>query len=320
MTEFVFEEGPTPSCHAATIAVLDDGSEVVAWFGGEREGAADVAIWTSRRSDADAPWTSPILAAKARDVPCWNPVLFPTTDGRLLLFYKAGPSPQTWSGRVAISTDGGATWPERQLLPPGIIGPAKNKPLGLADGRVLCPSSTESHLAWGGWIEATDERLATWRKHGPIHAAGIGIIQPALFAGDDDEHVVALCRTANAGRIARTESRDGGCTWAAPELVDGVPHNNSGLDADRLADGRVVLVANAVTVGRSPLHALVSDDLGRSFSGVPYVLEDVPDGELSYPSAVRTADGAALRIVFTWQRRRIAVATFAATAENPRQG
>ena len=309
MTDFVFEEGPTPSCHAATIALLDDGSEVVAWFGGAREGAADVAIWTARRAgEADA-WSEPLLAARARDVPCWNPVLHPSPDGRLLLFYKAGPSPQTWSGRVTISQDGGRTWPERRPLPPGIVGPAKNKPLVLADGRVLCPSSTESHLAWGGWIEETDADLSTWRKHGPIHRDGIGIIQPALFAGDADDHVVALCRTANAGRIARTESSDGGRSWSPPELVDGVPHNNSGLDADRLADGRVVLVANAVTGGRTPLHALVSDDLGRSFRP-PQVLDDVPGGELSYPSLVTTPDGAGVRIVYTWQRRRIAVTSF----------
>lgn len=312
MTErgFVFEDGPTPSCHASTITVLDGGREVVAWFGGEREGSSDVAIWTSVRDGGESPWSAPALAARARDVPCWNPVLFPTADGRLLLFYKAGPSPQTWSGRVAVSLDGGTSWPERRPLPPGIIGPAKNKPLRLADGRVLCPSSTESHLAWGGWIEETDERLAAWHKHGPIQLEGIGIIQPALFAGEGDDHVVALCRTANAGRLARTESRDGGREWSAPELVDGVPHNNSGLDAERLADGRIVLVANAVTAGRTPLHALVSDDLGRTF-GEPHVLDDVPGGELSYPSCVPTPDGRGVRIAYTWQRRRIAVTTFA---------
>jgi predicted neuraminidase len=307
VTSFVFEDGPTPSCHAATICILGDGTEVVAWFGGEREGADDVAIWTSRSDDAGS-WSPPALAARARGVPCWNPVLF-EVDGRLLLFYKAGPSPQTWSGRVAVSEDGGRTWPERRALPPGIVGPAKNKPLLLGGGRMLCPSSTESHLAWGGWIEETDPGATTWRKHGPIHLDGIGIIQPALVRGDGDDHVVALCRTANAGWVARTESRDGGQTWTTPSLLD-VAHNNSGLDAERLADGRVVLVANAVTDGRTPLHALVSDDLGLTF-GPAVVIDDVArGGELSYPSVARTPDGDGVRIAYTWQRRRIGVATF----------
>jgi predicted neuraminidase len=302
--DFVFEDGPTPACHAATIAVLGDGSEVVAWFGGTREGADDVAIWSARRPSTADPWSEPALAARARDVPCWNPVLFEGHDGRVLLFYKAGPSPQTWSGRVAVSTDGGRTWPERRALPPGVVGPAKNKPLRTPDGRVLCPSSTESHMAWGAWIEETDDDLARWRKHGPIYRDGVGIIQPALVQGDDDEHLVALCRTANARQVARTESRDGGRAWSEPTLID-VAHNNSGLDAARLVDGRVVLVANAVTSGRTPLHLLVSDDLGRTF-GTTEVIDDEP-GELSYPSVV--AAGSTVRVVYTWRRERIACRT-----------
>jgi predicted neuraminidase len=85
--ELLFEEGPTPSCHAATIAVLAGGREVVAWFGGAREGAADVGIWVSGRDDPTSPWEEPALAARARGVPCWNPVLHETAAGRLLLFF-----------------------------------------------------------------------------------------------------------------------------------------------------------------------------------------------------------------------------------------
>jgi predicted neuraminidase len=300
---WVFEDGPTPSCHAATIAVLGDGAEVVAWFGGTAEGRDDVAIWSARRSVSGDGWSTPVLAARARDVPCWNPVLLPLGD-RLVLFYKVGPSPQTWSGRVTFSDDGGRSWQGRASLPPGIVGPSKNKPLVLESGRVLCPSSTESHLAWGGWIEETDATLSTWRKHGPIHAGGIGIIQPALFAGEGESDVVALCRTANAGRVARTESSDGGRTWSEPALID-VPHNNIGLDATRLDDGRVVLVANAVTSGRSPLHVLVSDDLGRTFDRVEVLCGDA--GELSYPSVVAGAADV-VHVVYTSQRTRIAYA------------
>jgi predicted neuraminidase len=284
--------------------VLGDGREVVAWFGGTREGAEDVGIWVSGR-DGDrrgSPWDEPVLAARGRGVPSWNPVLHGTADGaRLLLFYKVGPSPQTWSGRVAVSDDGGRTWPQRRPLPPGIVGPAKNKPLRLPDGRLLCPSSTESHQAWGAWIEETDDELSTWRKHGPIHLERVGLIQPALVQGDDDGHVVALCRTANADRVARTESFDGGVTWTVPALTN-VAHSNTGLDAVRLDDGRLVLVANAVARGRTPLHVLASDDLGRTFA-IAHVVSDAP-GELSYPSVVVV--GGTLRIVFTWQRTRIA--------------
>jgi predicted neuraminidase len=300
---FVFDDdgAPSPSCHASTIAVLGDGSEVVAWFGGTREGHEDVAIWSSRRDRTAGAWSMPALVAKARDVPCWNPVLHATPEGDVHCFYKVGPSPQTWSGRVTTSGDGGRTWGPRRPLPPGVVGPSKNKPMALPGGALLCPSSTESHLAWGAWFEETEASLRSWWKHGPVFLDGVGIIQPALLGGDGDDHVVALCRTANAGFVARTESFDRGRTWSAPSLLD-VPHNNSGLDAVRLEAGPVALVANAVPSGRSPLHVLVSDDLGRTF-GPAHVVDDEA-GELSYPSAV--ADGDGIRVVYTSQRRRIA--------------
>ena len=59
-TEFVFETAPFASAHASTIVDTKDGL-VTAWFGGTREGAADVGIWLSRR--VQGAWTPPIEVA-----------------------------------------------------------------------------------------------------------------------------------------------------------------------------------------------------------------------------------------------------------------
>ena len=42
-----------------------------------------------------------------------------------------------------VSFDGGQTWSTPRRLPEGILGPIKNKPVQLADGTLLCPSSAE---------------------------------------------------------------------------------------------------------------------------------------------------------------------------------
>src|SRR5262245_14220182 len=121
VSEFVFERAPFASAHASTIVETREGL-AAAWFGGTREGAADVGIWVSRRL-ADLPrrgpegaeagrWTTPIEVATGVQAdgtrhPCWNPVLFQMPDASLALFYKVGPSPQTWWGMVRTSRDAG---------------------------------------------------------------------------------------------------------------------------------------------------------------------------------------------------------------------
>jgi predicted neuraminidase len=298
--EFVFEDAPTPSCHAATISQTADGSLLAAWFGGTREGNEDVAIWSSRRESSG--WSAPERVAVADSVPCWNPVLHTTRTGATLLFYKAGPSPQTWTGVLKRSSDGGRSWSQAQPLPAGVLGPIKNKPLELDGGTLVCGSSVESWRAWSCWVERTGDEGATWTKHGPIALPGHphGIIQPAVF-GRAAEGVAMLCRARRTARMVRATSCDGGVSWTPPELID-LPQNNSGLDAVMTRDGAVVLVYNHTTSGRTPLNVAVSRDMGRSWTPGP-VLESEP-GEYSYPSVIESSDGT-IHIVYTWQRQRI---------------
>lgn len=296
--EFVFEEAPFPSCHASTIVECADGALLCAWFGGEREGAPDVGIWASRRTPSG--WSAPQQVGHGDDVPCWNPVLHRTARGTTLLFYKVGPSPQTWTGVVLRSEDDGRTWSPPEQLPAGILGPVKNKPLELADGTLVCGSSVESYRAWACWVERTADEGRTWTKHGPIAMRGYGMIQPAIVRASGGV-LAMLCRTSRLGRVVRSTSDDAGLTWAPPAPVD-LPHNNSGLDAVTVGDGRVLLVYNHVEKGRTPLNVAFSDDLGLTWEAGP-VLEQEP-GEYSYPAVISARDGAA-HITYTWQRRRI---------------
>src|SRR5262249_10942811 len=81
-SECVFKSAPFASAHASTIVETHDGL-VTAWFGGTREGAADVGVWLSRQIGGS--WTPPIEIANGAEAdgarfPCWNPVLFDTPD------------------------------------------------------------------------------------------------------------------------------------------------------------------------------------------------------------------------------------------------
>lgn len=303
--EFVFSSGPTPSCHASTIVETNDGRLAAAWFGGQQEGASDVAIWLAHR-DRDG-WQAPVKVASGDGVPCWNPVLHQAKNGLLLLFYKLGPSPQTWSGALRRSNDGGRTWSAPEVLPAGILGPIKNKPLELRDGTLICGSSVESYRLWGCWVERSPDSGRTWTKHGPINLPGnlFGIIQPALVARDD-RHLAMFCRSRGIHQVARSESKDGGKTWTPAVAID-LPQNNSGLDAVRLRDGRLVLIYNHTTSGRTPLNLAVSGDFGKSWSKGP-VLETEP-GEYSYPAIIQAKNGT-IHATYTWKRERIRYATF----------
>ena len=57
---WVSPSGHTPSAHCSTIATLPSGDLLALWYGGTREGAADVALYTSRLPKGGTVWSSPV--------------------------------------------------------------------------------------------------------------------------------------------------------------------------------------------------------------------------------------------------------------------
>jgi predicted neuraminidase len=106
--------------------------------------------------------------------------------------------------------------------------------------------------------------------------------------------------TGQIGKICTADSEDGGLHWTAARPID-VPNPNSGIDAVALRDGRVVLVYNHTSKGRTPLNLAVSAD-GEHFR-MFQTLEDQP-GEYSYPALIQGSEGD-LHITYTWNRKRI---------------
>lgn len=302
---FIFEKAPFPSCHASTLVEVAPGKLLAAWFGGTDEGRPDVKIWQSRSEGGS--WSKPEMVAEEPGFPCWNPVLFRSRAGTLFLFYKAGPSPMTWSGYVRRSTDEGRTWGPIEQLAAGLYGPIKNKPIQLDDGTLVAGTSVESHRAWACWIERSTDEGKTWQRYGPISVPGkpYGIIQPTLFDAGGGR-LVFLCRARGIGFVCRAESADAGKTWSPAEPTQ-LPNPNSGLDGVRAADGSWYLVYNHTSRGRSPLNLARSTDQGQTWKMVA-TLEDQP-GEFSYPAIIQARDGT-LHTTYTWNRRHIKHQTF----------
>jgi cyclophilin family peptidyl-prolyl cis-trans isomerase len=184
-------------------------------------------------------------------------------------------------------------------LPDGIIGPVKNHPIELANGTILCGSSTEG----GGWrvhFETTKDKGVTWSKTVPIgDSTTAGLIQPALLKSADGA-VIAMMRS-DAGRIYESRSTDDGLHWTPPGPTV-FPNPNSGIDAATLRDGRHLLVYNPVTEGRGILAVAVSDD-GRNWTRA-LTLEEEKGAEFSYPAVIQARDGL-VHITYTWKRERI---------------
>ena len=229
-------------------------------------------------------WTDPFEVASQPGVPLWNPVLFCDAGCRMWLFFKVGATVPAWTGVYITSGDGGQAWTVPVALPAGLLGPAKNKPILLSNGDILCGTSAETWRSWTCWVEISGDGGQTWSRHGPIEAPGepglmsgppeptsatwdvvsqqlvlpqhhSGVIQPAVWEYEPGRLKMLMRATQRVGCICMASSDDFGRTWSAASPT-GVPCPNSGLDAVHLADGRIVLACNPTREGRTPLSLL----------------------------------------------------------------
>ena len=121
-----------PQNHAANLLPLPDGSLMCVWFGGTREGIADISVWGSRLSPGSQQWSEAEKLSDDATRSEQNPVLFPAPDNVLWLLWTAQISgnQDTAIVRYRQSRDLGKTW--------GTSRPCSINPAPLFVSRLSC--------------------------------------------------------------------------------------------------------------------------------------------------------------------------------------
>jgi len=306
--QFINPSPEEKSCHASTIVELSASSLMTAWFAGEHENHYKVCIWASTYTDGT--WSKATKIAdgivNGTQYACWNPVLFKNTVGKLFLFYKVGVNPREWWGMIKTSTNDGKTWSEATKLPDGMLGPIKNKPIQLASGEILYPSSTESldSKIWKTHVEISDANAQNWKKI-EIECGEYGVIQPSFLTYADGK--IQMLLRSRQNNIIQSWSADNGNSWSKLTPID-LQNPNSGIDAVTLKNGSHILIYNPLpsgnkwSNGRNILKVAISKD-GNSWSDI-YELENRDKGEFSYPAVIQTQDGL-IHITYTYNRKLV---------------
>lgn len=313
---------PTPSAHASSIAVMPDGNLRVAWFGGAKEGAADVGIWIAEipvaASASTWHWqvlTRQSLASLTGRVirTLGNPVLWLGPDGTLHL-YVVSVSYGGWSGSAVNSltldpTGRSVVSARRLILSPlfNLSTLARAQPLPMSGGMVGLPAYHEFITKSGLWIVLGKDGAVLTTTPLP---RGDRWLQPAVAALDRDRAIAALrCADGAIARIGIATTEDAGKSWARGDPTS-IPNPDSGIAIVRLRDGSLLVAANPLTSGRSTLQLFRSTDEGASWVASRIVESSAQlSDEFSYPCLVQDPSGT-IHLSYTRLRKGIRLLSF----------
>lgn len=297
-------------CHGSCIIEVAPGIICAAWKGGPGKGAStidmkqNVGIWVAYFTDGK--WGPARQLVEAPNSVCWGPVLTQCPDGELALFYRMGNDPRHCLSLMKRSNDLGKTWSEPELLPAGIVGPTRSKPLYDAASNMICGSSVEigeadnDLKATACWIEIFSPETQLWSKHGPLEIPEkrFGSIEPVLFWCHDGR-LKLLCRDRShriglKGWIWESESKDCGKTWTTLQKT-ALPNPDAGIEVVSLGNGIFLLIYNQSHTTRYPLSLALSRDDGASW--IPLLDLEKETGE--FPSATMDKQGL-VHITYAW--------------------
>jgi len=309
------------SVHSATAAEISGGRLRAFWYGGSREGASDVSIYTSVYSLREKNW-SPERAVVTREFAqrhlqrtvrkLGNPVVGRDSKGRLCLYFVS-VSVGGWAGsavNLVVSEDEGETWspPRRLVASPffNISTLVKGAPLLFSDGAVGLPVYHELLGKFGELLRLDAEGHAV----GKIRLSwGQSSLQPVIVPRSHNEAVGFMRYAGNPpNRILIVRTEDGGVHWSPPARTE-LPNPNAAIASVMLAGGPLLLAFNNAEENREDLSLALSKDFGSTWRVVHRLEGDsgatqAPVREYSYPWIMQDRAGD-VHVLYTWGRSRI---------------
>ena len=311
-----------PSVHAASLIALKDGAVRAFWFAGSREGAPDVAIYTSVFDPQATRWSTPtvvvdrVSAEKGLSryiAKLGNPVPARMADGRMQLFFVT-VSIGGWAGSSIssmISDDEGLTWdqPARLISSPliNLSTLVKSPAMPFVDGRLGLPAYHEWIGRFGEFLRIDASQVIDKRRM----SSGRGAIQPVVFANGPQEAEAFFRQTRPSSQpkqIPVSQTKDAGQSWAVTKDLE-IPNPNSALAALTLANGTRLMVLNNIEAARYRLVMVMREPNSPQWRVVQVLEDDVSllndqHREFSYPYLIST-NGVDAHLTYTWNRTKI---------------
>jgi predicted neuraminidase len=307
--------------HSATQVKLSNGNMRAFWYGGEREGAKDVSIFTAELNSETNEWLDERVLIERRDMSqqlviylrkLGNPVSMRDGEGRIWLFFVS-VSVGGWSGssiNFITSDDDGQDWskPTRLITSPifNLSTLIKGAPFLYADGSIGLPVYHELTGKFGELLRLSPEGKVLDKQR---LTSGRSALQPILLPSNENSAVVYLRNATGAAdsTLFETRTADGGQTWSAATLSE-LPNPNSAIAGVSLSGGKLLLVGNSIHAGRNNLSLLASTNDGQTWHLVHEIEQEKNTVEtkyrFSYPALRQSSDGD-YHVLYTANRKHI---------------
>ncbi len=295
------------SAHASTLTLLPNNQLMAAWFAGSKEGAKDVAIftsilekegWSAPQKVADRAVLAGSVFAHIRKI--GNPVLFTLNHRVYLFFVSVGVG--GWAGsqlNLMMSEDNGVSWtkPKRLVTSPlmNISTLVRASPVLLENDEIGLPIYHEFLAKFGEFLRLDENGKILMKSRMPLPET----LQPSLIV-QNAHHARAFLRDKSPlKRVRQAQTEDGGKTWETLPPTD-LPNPNASVATLKLPNGKWLLVGNANN--RHVLNAWVSQDEGKTWQLARQI--EAGDLEYSYPFLLLNLDGR-IHLSYTWGRKTI---------------